>query len=574
MKTRLAIFAVVLLVLYTTAKQTSNSVDYRKFSSYKYLNPFGESDESDTIVFKGPSSKGSDEVKPIVGSLGLDQTHQFWTHVFEVFTENPFNFSDIPINGAIAYIDKSQQKKGKNTKEVLLSKAYIPDEAVDDMKLKHARVLKQLPPGLADITFKKDTSGVVLVGGGRFSWLSFLSILALRRAGSELPVEIMMPTYQDYEEEIEFCTSILPEYGASCVVIPERLGPSVMLAWSKKLANYQFKSLALMTSSFQNILLLDSDNVLVQNPDLLMVSDVFKEYGMVTWPDYWERTISPIYYDIADVKVNENKRVRYNRLPLNLPSGQEANVEPTQKESVPFHDLEGTIPNLSTESGQLLINKATHGKTLLLSLYYNLYGPNLFYKLFSLGEQGEGDKDTFVAAAIVTKQKYYQLKSFIKTFGYADNNNNFQGVAMGQKDPIADYDKYQKLVLSSSSRELAAPISEQIKTLEELLQKEFHNHNDVPVFAVHCNWPKLDPLDLMNKEEIYDQENGRLKYRFYGDLRVSTQDGSDEKSFELQQWETIYDVLCVKKFSLRHFQDSNIEDLCRFVENQVGWLKQ
>ena len=119
--------------------------------------------------------------------------------------------------------------------------------------------------------------------------------------------------------------------------------------------------------------------------------------------------------------------MRYNRFPLyNAPNVRSNIYTDQEREEVPFHDLQGSIAELSTESGQLIINKHTHGKTILLALYYNFYGPNLFYKLFSLGEQGEGDKDTFVAAAVVTRQDYYQVKSFIKTFDMLTLMINFK----------------------------------------------------------------------------------------------------------------------------------------------------
>ena len=55
---------------------------------------------------------------------------------------------------------------------------------------------------------------------------------------------------------------------------------------------------------------------------------------------------------------------------------------------------------------------------MLMTLYYNIFGPEIYYKLFSLGALGEGDKDTFAAAALACGEKYYQVASSIRTLGY------------------------------------------------------------------------------------------------------------------------------------------------------------
>lgn len=517
------------------------------------------------------------ENKPIVAKIKVGPIQKFWNDVFTVYDQNA------PLVGsyddAVQYVDKSAQKKGTNTKEVLLSKAVIPDAAFQELKQKHHNTVKSLPSELDPVTYKKNTNGVVLVGGGRYSWLAYMALLALRDTGSTLPVEIVMPKFNDYERELEFCTVVLPPLGASCVVIPDVLGSLVMLNWNKRLANYQFKSLALVTSSFQNVLLLDSDNLIIENPDRIFDSDLFKENGMITWPDYWTRSISPKFYDIAEVEVNERRRVRHNRMPLHVPQNDKPNLNEEDMASVPFHDLEGAIPDLSTESGQFIINKATHGKTLLLSLYYNIYGPQLYYKLFSLGEQGEGDKDTFVAAATVLKQKFYQVKSYIKTVGFAENGGNFRGVGMGQKNPVEDSKLLKELVLDPARKSGYTLLSEQIQKLDKIIGDDFSQGSGSSVFALHCNYPKLDPQDFLKKDDLYDKENNRMRYRIWGSLKypkkivVGGVPQVVDIDFELSQWETMVEHLCEKKLFFVHFEKDDRSDLCKFLQSNVAWLR-
>lgn len=524
----------------------------------------------------GYYSSYEENIKPIVGQKNNNPKHLLFDKIFDIFDRASINITG-DIGDAIQYIDKSKQKEGPNSKSTLLSKAYISPEVVNELKTKHEIVKRDLPKALSDNAYtkayNKETTGVVMVGGSRFSWLAYLSIIALRKTGSNLPVELLLPQHDDFVKERQFCNSVLPKVNARCVVLPEELGASVMYKWSDKLANYQFKSLALMTSSFQNVLLLDADNIILRNPNKVFESDLFKEYGMITWPDYWRRTISPVFYDISDTEVDEHKRVRYNRFPLNVKGSKESNIGKDDLESVPYHELEGTIPDLSTESGQLFINKATHSCTLLLSMYYNMYGPNIYYKLFSLGEQGEGDKDTFPAAAVVCNQKFYQVLSLIRTFGYFGEEGNFQGVAMGQKDPLTDHSIYEEKVQNAIHQDpKLSSIDTQIEKIEPMIKDEFGEGAN-PLFAVHCNYPKLDPLDLITKEELFDTTNLRLKYRLYSGLTYNDPSNPQRKlDFELEQWKSIEQILCRDSIYFAHFKGHTADEICTFTKNQVKWL--
>lgn len=518
----------------------------------------------------------AESIESPLSTEDLRLRHLYWSSVFELFSQNQLNITGYDNGDIIRYIDKSQQKGGPNSKDTLLSKAFVSDEVTEEFKGKHMSLIKALPHKSFSKTYKKNSRGIVMVGGGRFSWLSYLSIRTLRNTGLKLPVEVMIPKFEDFEKEIEFCTTILPKVNARCLIMPQILGLSVMRDWSPKLSSYQLKALALMTSLFQHVLLLDSDNVVILDPDAVFDSDLYRKNGMITWPDYWERTISPVYYKIAGITVDEKRRVRYNRLPLRVDPG--ANIGPDEAESVPYHDLDGAVPNLSTESGQMFVNKGLHGKTLLLSLYYNVFGPNLYYKLFSLGEQGEGDKDTFVSAATAVGESYYQVKSFIKTLGYFDSNNKFQGVAMGQKNPMLDaalFDKY-----FSQKTPLPKELHKQIENIEKLIKSDFDAHNEIPVMFLHCNYPKWDPTDLQEREEIYDNKANRLQYRLYNGYKyekvghLKGMKSITETDFEFDQWQLVQQILCAEKLHFTHFQDKDMALICKFIGNQVNWLRE
>ncbi|CAH2350080.1 alpha-1,2-mannosyltransferase Mnn5p [[Candida] railenensis] len=527
------------------------------------------------------SSSTSTIPRTFNGKLKLSPLHSFWNTTLGLMYEYEPKFD---VTNPIHVVDHLESMGGVRTKEALLARSVISEKVIEELKKKHAGMLKNLPKSLPYVNGK---NGIVFIGGGKFSWLTYVSLMGLRNTGSKLPVEVILPSYADYEEEVNFCTEILPRLNAVCVVIPEVMGPGALSLQSKKtkFQNYQFKSLALMVSSFQNVLLLDSDNIPLANPDSLFESSMFAQNGMVTWPDFWERTTSPVFYDVAGINVDESKRIRSeaysvfqdtaSKVSKNRDEG--ADFGDNKEKDIPYHDFSGTIPNPSTESGQFLINKKTHSETLLLSMYYNLYGPKLYYKLLSLGEPGEGDKDTFIAAAHVLNQKYYQVHTKVRSLGYWDKGD-FNGVAMMHRDPIADYKDFQKFIRPNLNK--YKPMDEQISILKTLDDKYFSANNKLPYYFMHCNFPKLDPLVLMGIDKLYDKGSNRLNYRMYSEFeyifgtgeQTEYSDSGVKIDFELQQWRNIRFTLCEEKLYFRHFKDISYDNLCEFANNQVKWL--
>ncbi|GME81402.1 unnamed protein product [Ambrosiozyma monospora] len=290
----------------------------------------------------------------------------------------------------------------------LLKMLNCPDDFVESLTEKHAEMVSQIPSTMPFPFYHG--SGYVFVGGGIFTWYVLLNIQMLRQIGAKLPIEVIIPSKSEYE--VEPCEQILPKYNAKCVLMPDVFGEDAM---SKlKVAGFQYKALALLASSFDNTFLIDADSFASFNPEELIDSQMFKDFGMITWPDYWRRTTSPRYYDIAGIQVGdvEVRHLNDKYTPNRLASSKTLHGT-TEKidvfKDINFHDRAGTIPDWSTESGEFLIRKSTHFDVLLLALYYNLDGPQGYYPLLSQCGPGEGDKETFVAAATCLKKNYYQV---------------------------------------------------------------------------------------------------------------------------------------------------------------------
>lgn len=456
-----------------------------------------------------------------------------------------------------------------NTANPIFSEKYLKqfltltDTELDEMKYSHSKVVENLPEAFPQGMYKGN--GIVYVGGGAFNWLVMLSIKTLRYLGSELPVEVIIPKVEEYE--LDLCGRVFPALGAKCVLLPQVLGEQVIKEFTFK--GYQYKALALLATSFENVLLLDSDNVPALRPDYLFDSEPFKSNGLICWPDFWKRATSPYFYDIAGIEVKP-KRVRYGYHNYGIHEAGIINEDQSDDmDKVPLHDREGAIPDPTTESGQLIILKNKHAKSLLLALYYNLYGPSHYYPLFSQGSDGEGDKETFIAAAVVLGKPFYQVNKFLNAFGHFDLDRNFVGCGMGQYDPVEDYEilsSYEK-TLSSQDKKFTS-FEDANKELAKSSMDFAPLEPKVPrILFVHANFPKLNPIELKNKGRLFNKRGDRI--RLYGE-GMPKRIGYD---FELVQWRSMFSLVCELKIEIDTFKNIARQEVCGEISEQLKFLE-
>lgn len=419
----------------------------------------------------------------------------------------------------------------------------------DDLKASHDFVLDKLPEKAPTGLYSGD--GIVYVGGGKFNWLTLLSVRALRAEGCELPVEILIPTMEEYE--LELCSRIFPAMNARCIYLPMQFKGEQLSATKLEFSGYQYKCLAILLSSFENVLLLDSDNVAAYAPDHLFKHEPFLSKGLIVWPDFWKRSTSPDYFKIANIQLSQSElypkydekygeyRPQEYELPLDL-------------DKIPLHDRVGAMPDPSSESGQLMISKRTHMKQLLLALYYNYYGPTHYYPLFSQGAAGEGDKETFLAATIVTKKSFYQVGKFLDALGNL-RDGNFNGNGMGQFDPVQDY-KWQQ-----EKEKLRAKLkgNEYFEAVDKLRKPK--------MLFVHANYPKLNPWIMKNELDTIDKDGKR--YRLYG-LGMKVRTGQD---FEAMVWDHMDTLLCDLNLNVEAFKNVDRKALCTEIKEHKEFLK-
>lgn len=313
----------------------------------------------------------------------------------------------------------------------------ISDKDVDSLRQSHEKLV-----GHANFSRTNEQAtrlfsgtGIVTVAGGTYFAPAILSIRMLRKTNSTLPVQVFLRNKSEYEKKI--CQEVLPALNAQCFVIQDHLRKENPV----KVEHYQLKVLAILFSSYESVLYLDSDCMALLDPADLFDSEPFLSTGLVSWPDYWIATEDPAFYKIAGLP--------------SFPHG---------------------IPARSSEAGQLLISKQTHLSTLLLAAYYNIYGPGIYYPILSQGAAGEGDKETFLAAAVVLENPNYRVRHRLGTVGYHEADRKFHGTGMVQYHPGDDYAPRDPTSLKQAR----------------------------PLF-LHANSPKMNVAHLLAEDRIFHQ---------------------------------------------------------------------
>ncbi|KIW04785.1 uncharacterized protein PV09_03973 [Verruconis gallopava] len=403
-----------------------------------------------------------------------------------------------------------------------LSYVQLAEEDVDQLRHSHAQ-FKSYVDNLDATTAAEELYkgiGVITVAGGEYYGPAIVGINLLRQTGSTLPVEVFLASWDEYEAAL--CEDTLPALGAKCVVIDDYLKPQQESGADSKsngglhVTHYQLKALALILSSFQHVLYIDSDSIPLVDPEQeLFSSEAYMTTGLVGWPDFWQSSEHPRFYEIAGLG---------ETFPNDLPAS-------------------------TSEAGQLLLNKVVHLKTLLLAAYYNVWGPEYYYPLLSQGAMGEGDKETFTTAAYVLKQPYYRVKTPVKSIG-RKIAGIYKGTAMVQWHPIDDYNKYVKPE-AVHKRQVDKPLG----SIEAALRPAF----------VHSNTPKMNAGHLVDEGDLEDESTGK-SLRLWGP--VAEQQAIFGDDLEKRVWLVLVRIGCELENTLKEWRGR--KNLCKRLKKH--WL--
>lgn len=457
----------------------------------------------------------------------------------EIIDKNPLEFSNSdPPEHIISY-------------SYLKSIATIPIDWINEVKSKHKQVINLLNNEdiINDNNFNLKTStndGAVIIGGSDndLTWLSLISIRVFRRAGGILPVEVMLPTINDYLKDKEICDIYLPQLNAKCIIMKDLIENSKIHEHNIRINSYIFnnfnlikRELSILLSSFENVLYLSPENLMLKKMESsIFEKKFFKDFGLISWGDYEPRFTLPSFYEISDIKIKNIKSSNYG-LPLNDELIKEENEKLKKFDNekfnneINYHDLLNSLPYKQSDASEILINKRQHLKTLLLSLYYNLNGPKIYYILLTGKFDGDhGSKETILAASHVLNNNYYLINTDVESNGYWYNNEYF-GVSMLQFDPIVDYFSYEAFIEKFANKKEGLEITQ--SKFQKWLKESSERRS---ALFLNINNPPLKPIELI-KDGIVIKDNGDR-------IKLISESSYFDPLFESDIWRIMNDYIC------------------------------
>ncbi|KAJ3050461.1 hypothetical protein HK097_008595 [Rhizophlyctis rosea] len=159
---------------------------------------------------------------------------------------------------------------------------------------------------------------------------------------------------------------------------------------------YQIKIAAILSSSFEDVLFLDSDVLPVTDPTFLFDLWEFREKGAVFWPDLWKTHTTSKIWSLTQT--------------------------PCRNE-------------FEFETGQLLLSRSKTWPALHLTHYMNTIDSQFFYKLLWY------DKDTFRFAFKTLKTPYHMMPRWVGFAGFVQPTGAgvFCGHSMAQADHVGKW---------------------------------------------------------------------------------------------------------------------------------------
>jgi alpha 1,2-mannosyltransferase len=433
-----------------------------------------------------------ESVNADVNATHLNAVRRFWSPWAKVIRDAKPDVPAIDLHGAVAG-EISAEGSTDTVRQPLRDMLGLSGEAIEGLKGAHDKMRAALNEHSMSLDQEADSlfkgRGVVIGGGGEYFGPALVGIKMLRQTGSNIPVEVFLANWEEYEPTL--CEKVLPDLNAKCMVLTQFLEPQntdevdegagdrMDLGFS--ITHYQLKSLALLFTRFQEVLLLDSDSIPLVNPDELFWTEPFVFTGLIGWPDFWIGTESPVFYEIAGL----------GGFPKNLPL-------------------------TSSEAGQLLVDKRKHVKTLLLATYYNVWGPDYYYPLLSQGALGPGAKNTFETAAVVLGARYYRVKTPVRSMGRHTTHGGYRGSGMVQFHPADD---------NADSAQATGPSGKSKMR---------------PAF-MHANTPKMNAGHLVDEGDLQD-EISKQHLRLWGSLE--DQQAVFGMDMEKRTFQVVVDVGC------------------------------
>jgi hypothetical protein len=278
---------------------------------------------------------------------------------------------------------------------------FVHESSYSTFNRQQQALLKDIPTWDSFSKFYSGRGIVISAGATHIARVWPTVLLMLKALNCTLPVQIWTMNQDEQDRTTPLADQMRRDLKIDLTV--HKLSDYMEIDWSGGIpAIFKVKALALLYSSFEQILLLDADSIPVRDPNVLFDMDEGKT-GLIQWPDFWKNSVSKVLYDAYDIDHNMTR---------------------------------------TTESGQMLIDKRSQFEPLVLATYFNWYGPLFFHRLIYMDSMGAGDKDTFYVASAAYHRQYHIVERGIESIKVVHANgsqwkiqdNIFNG-ALGQFMP-------------------------------------------------------------------------------------------------------------------------------------------
>lgn len=153
----------------------------------------------------------------------------------------------------------------------------IPQQDFGDLKRAHDIFVLKLPELAWQLPYTAGSKGVVFTASTASLPALVVSLRMLRRTGSHLPVEIFLSSRVEYES---ICAEVPPKLNARCMFLSDILEGADLVVESD--VRY-LKAFAILFTDFEDVVLLDGDTIVLEDPEQLLLSEPFLSRGLVTW---------------------------------------------------------------------------------------------------------------------------------------------------------------------------------------------------------------------------------------------------------------------------------------------------
>jgi hypothetical protein len=231
--------------------------------------------------------------------------------------------------------------------------------------------------------------GIVVCGGGpKYFPCAWVCIRMLRHVGCTLPIELWHVGRSEMPSRLR---ALVKPYGVRCVdaAMVRRRHPVRAAA----AGGWELKPFALLYCAFEEVLLLDADNVAVRDPSYLFDAAPFRKHGAVFWPDFDRLSPDRAIWRVCGVDFRDEPEI---------------------------------------ESGQVLVDKRRCWEPLQLTMHLNEHS-DFYY------EYVHGDKETFHMAWRMLGREYAMVPHALRPLDRTMCQHDFRGRRVFQHRNLAKW---------------------------------------------------------------------------------------------------------------------------------------